>query len=213
MSTFETRGFHDAGYYRESRRVLSGWLWRAVNLEIPLGVAWAVILVAYIIKGDVHAVQEHRLMALHVIVPLSVLLAIEFLFAQTKGLAYITRLSWILPISVTLVTDATSIWIGYRAVRDDHLSFWSLEGLSFILSIGFTLFSLAFLILLFLAHAENAKRYPSDMTSSSSSSKKRSGDNNEYNWFSFENSVIYGALALGLVLTIVIVYMRASWLV
>lgn len=159
----------DPYYYRTSWRTLSGHLWTLINIEIVLGALWLSTCVFAIFFAKIDLVLELRLCVLHIVTPLSVLWAIEFLYVKTEPLHYITKLSWLLPTIYTLVSEIVSLYITIRLYQefahgpaDASLPWWSVYiYLATAVLNGLLAFMSALSICgLFRAHTAHGKQYP-----------------------------------------------------
>lgn len=159
----------DPFYYRTSWRTLSGHLWTLINIEIVLGALWLATCVFAIFFAKMDLVMDLRLCVLHIVTPLSVLWAIEFLYIKTEPLHYITKLSWLLPTIYTLVSEIISLYITIRLYQefahgpaDPSLPWWSvyIYLAAAILNGLFVFMSVLSIWGLFRAHSAHGKRYP-----------------------------------------------------
>lgn len=134
-------------------------LWEGVHIEAIYFSAWIVLLIANAIWGTAVAVAELRLLGIHVLMPLTSLLAIEYVFKMRYEVSYLTRLTWIVPTAVTVVTDLTAVWLLYHTWHEEHISLISLSGANLVLGILVALTGIFFFIVLCTTQYKHSELY------------------------------------------------------
>jgi len=134
-------------------------LWYAVNLELLYGVAWVLLLVASGLWATPEVVSEVRLMGLHVLMPLTAVFAIEFVFKSGYVVSYMTRLSWIVPASVTVVTDLASLWLLHATWKHEGAALVSLLGANMLFGVVLAATALFMLGVLARTQYEHSTQY------------------------------------------------------
>jgi hypothetical protein len=173
-------------------------LWYAANVELIFGVAWVLLLVANVKWSTPEILAEVRLLGLHVLMPLTALFAIEYVFKNNYSVKYITRLTWIIPAAVTGVTDLVAAWLLFEVWHGEGVGLWSLSGGNFLLSLSLALSSVFCVIVLGTTQYKHSSVY--ETTEAFSHSKRHQ----------FETITLFIALTVGIIGVFLLIWNLSS---